>query len=151
MLLHFITVNKSLLIHNSFIPLLHFFSVYSLRVRKHYQIKWCRVNNNTLEVFVNNTNLTFYTKLASRCVKKLGCLQWELNSQLTIIGLQVWYLSNCAKQTCVDSIRLSDPYKVMLYWTQKGPKSKKWSGAWNKSQFKDFLFNKMHKFFGGKC
>ena len=35
---------------------------------------------------------------------------------LTITGLQVWCLCNCAKQACVDSFRLSDPYKVILYW-----------------------------------
>ena len=45
----------------------------------------------------------FCTKLTSRGFKrfqhKLNCLQWELNSQLTITCLKVWCLSNCTKQT----------------------------------------------------
>ena len=50
------------------------------------------------------------------CRNALQILKWELNSQMTITGLEVWCLSNCAKQTCVDSSRLSNPCKVMFYW-----------------------------------
>ena len=41
-------------------------------------------DQKTVEVFVNNTNLTFLSflyKLVLRCLKKLNCLQWDLNSQ----------------------------------------------------------------------
>ena len=48
-----------------------------------------------------------------------------------------------SEQACVDSFRFSDPCKVMLYWIEKWSKSKKWSGAWNKIQFKDLLCDVM--------
>ena len=59
--------------------------------------------------------------MASRCLKKFQQKNKVVSSgnwQLTITGLEVWCLFNCANLSCRD-------------------KSKKWSGAWNKIHFKE--------------
>ena len=63
----------------------------------------------------------YCTKLASRCLKKFQQKNKVVSSgnwQLTITGLEVWCLFNCANLSC-------------------RAKSKKWSGAWNKIHFKE--------------
>ena len=86
----------------------------------------------SFQVFVNNTNLTFL-------YKNWMTTKW----QLTITGLEVWCLPNCANLSCLTSLKLSNPDKVMLYWIYKLSKFKKWSGAWNKFLFKESAIQHM--------
>ena len=86
---------------------------------------WLKIREQ-FEFFLNNTNLTFLAFSYKIDItgfqnqQKYSCLHWVLNShhQCHLLEFQLPYpLSQSV------SLKLSDPYKVMLYWTWNDPSS----------------------------
>ena len=93
--------------------------------------KW----NEGIQVFICNTNLTFMYNIDIGRFLESFKQQTKLlpvgikHTTPIITGLEVWCGSNSIHQSFLASLRLSNPYKVTLYWIQTWSKSKKWSGS----------------------
>ena len=96
-----------------------------LSLAKKFSVSNC--NNNIIVTKFNYTVEVcawqiwhFKTILTSSGFKKFRqnyiCLEWELNSQITITGFEIWCPVCCLNLSLLVCVRLSHSYKVVLFW-----------------------------------